>query len=90
MNAANLLQAQIETKRGEMHLRSALGAAIAPEAFCPDVAEALRVAMIASSRAVAIACLAVQAEEQKAHCSNVVRLAGARRKKRREITSGVM
>ena len=71
--AVTLLQAQIEAKRAEIHLRSALAAlAGVKEETCPEAVDALAEAIAAANRAGTALCAAVQKAEQQECWGEVV------------------
>ncbi|HEX8042813.1 hypothetical protein [Candidatus Deferrimicrobium sp.] len=74
--AIPLLGAQLDVKRGEERIASALGKAIAPECFHPEVARMIQTALLRAREAVAAFPPAIRAVER----GNVVFMEGRRRK----------
>jgi hypothetical protein len=81
MNSASLFPALLSAKRGELEFRGALGVAIRPEAFQPEVATAIKTAWLGTGNAVATICRAIKKSERPA--APVIYLATTERRRRK-------
>jgi hypothetical protein len=69
--AITLLEVQLQTKRGELRLRSALGAAIDPECFRPEIVTVLKQTWLGARAAGKVIHRAILTAEQRGNVVNL-------------------